>query len=828
MTDKTSSSLELSPEEKRALLVKLLEKKASEPKSYPLSLGQERIFVLEQFNPNTAIHNIPIAYYLDGELNISLLEKSLQKIVDRHESLRTSIVLEDDKPVQKISPQITIKLSIQDLSNLPIDEQNKKVETIKNDLATQPFDVMKLPLWRFQLLKLNTKKFILILTFHHIIFDRVSIGIFMQELAAVYTGSLTNNLSVLLEKKAKQYANFSQSQKQWLDENREFLVNYWQNQLGGAMTSLKLPTLDSQYYGITYKGERKTAFIESSLTEKIKQLSHQLGVSLYTMLLASFKVLLHQYTHQEDIIICSPVAGRYRSQSRGVIGYFNNIVPIRSQLKTDLTFEQLLKQIAQVSKEAYEHQELPFQDILTLPNISSISLTKGMFALQNIDGLSIQLPNLQNRYEDLPNKSINFDLFLFIEEKEEGLLATLDYKTQIFSEVTIIQVLKQYQNTLTFLVHNPRIPINKLPDLSSHILDLEKESTFISKPSISKFIEPRNPIESKLKEIWQDLLGKKTLSITDSFFELGGNSIIAAQLFLRIEKEFNKKLPLTTLLKFSTIESLASTIKGEEISEFWGSLIAIQPQGFKPPFFCCPGVYGNVIYYRPLALLLGTDQPFYGLQSKGLDGKDIPLETLEDMAAVHIQEIKTIQPQGPYYLGGHSFGAKLAFEIAQQLRSQGEKVALLALFDPEPPKVDRRLLTLTIKNLETISKLSFPKALDYINKKIQSYVRIISQSYNPPLNSNQSIEYIVKNKLYAPKVFENNMQAGRNYIPKTYPGKITIFRASELSTLEESHLQQWKELALEGFEVHQIPGDHHSLLQEPNIKTLAEKIKMCL
>ncbi len=825
----TASSInQLSQQDKKELLASLLKNKQNNNKTFPLSLGQQRIWFLEQLKLNIPLHNIPVAYHLKGKINTVLLEKSLQRIVDRHESLRTRIEIEDNSPVQKIIPKITVKLPVIDVTNFSGERQSDEVEKLKTEIATIVFDISEAPLWRFQLLRLGGEHYVLLLVFHHIIFDGASIGILMQELATFYDAFL-NNQSFPTLKSPKQYSQFTISQEKWLQGQRNSLISYWQQQLSGDITSLQLPTQTSQINAISYKGGRESLIIDSSLTQKIKKLSHSSGVSLYTTLLAAFKVLLYQYTRQEDMIVCSPVARRYRCESRGVIGYFNNILPIRSQLKESISFQQLLKKVSQVTQEAYKYQDLPFQEIMLLPNLASISLTRAMFSVQNMDGISIQLPDIQVSHETLHNGSTNFDLFVFVEEKQEELLIGADFKKAIFTEVTIDQLLKNFQNLLNQLVDDPQLLLADLPNLQVNTMESPQARNPEKAKIRNRFIAPRNSEEFELQEIWQQVLNKSPISIMDSFFDLGGNSVIAAHLFLKIEESFNKKLPLSTLIEANTIEKLAEILKNEEWSNFWDSLIPIQPQGSKPPLFCCPGVYGNVIYYRSLALLLGLDQPFYGLQSKGLDGKEVPLSRLEDMARIHIEEIKTIQPHGPYYLGGHSFGAKLAFEIAQQLQSQGEKVALLALFDPEPPIVDRSLLTLIVKNLRTLLKLSLSKQLTYVWHKIKyHFTKLVRRSESVVRSSKVAQPAKTNKKLYNPKVLEANVTASRNYIPKSYSGKITIFRASEYSSLDISDLRKWKTIALEGVEVYQVPGDHHSLLKEPSIRVLAEILKKSL
>jgi thioesterase domain-containing protein len=204
-----------------------------------------------------------------------------------------------------------------------------------------------------------------------------------------------------------------------------------------------------------------------------------------------------------------------------------------------------------------------------------------------------------------------------------------------------------------------------------------------SEPVI-KEAEPRraaNPTERKLQAIWESLLGTSPIGLNQNYFELGGTSILAVRLFAQIAREFQRKLPLSILFEAQTIAQLGEVLQTDGASPDWSPLVAIQPNGSRPPFFCIHGGGGNVLIYRELSRHLGADQPFYGLQAQGLDGERPCLTTIEEMASLYVKEIRRVQPQGPYYLGGYCMGGTVAYEMAQQLKAQGDEVALLALFD---------------------------------------------------------------------------------------------------------------------------------------------------
>ena len=210
--------------------------------------------------------------------------------------------------------------------------------------------------------------------------------------------------------------------------------------------------------------------------------------------------------------------------------------------------------------------------------------------------------------------------------------------------------------------------------------------------SSEAYVVPHTPEEETLVEIWADLLGLDKIGIHDNFFDIGGNSLLAVRLFASIEDILGVRLPLATLFAATTIERLAEAVKQEASpTASWSCLIPIQPGGTKPPLFCIHAEGGEVLFYRDLARFLGPEQPFYGLQAYGLDGRHEPDGTVEAMASRYISEIREVQPEGPYHLGGHCFGAVVAFEMGQQLRAQGQEVGLLAMLDGAAPGIKHSL-----------------------------------------------------------------------------------------------------------------------------------------
>ena len=318
-------------------------------------------------------------------------------------------------------------------------------------------------------------------------------------------------------------------------------------------------------------------------------------------------------------------------------------------------------------------------------------------------------------------------------------------------------------------------------------------------------------LQSQLVKIWQDVLGRKRIGIRDNFFELGGHSLLAARLMHKTGLALNKTLPLAMLFGAPTIEQLATVLRHDGWSGHWSSLVPIQPGGSKPPFFCVHGVGGNVLGFRELAGLMSPDYPFYGLQAQGLDGKRPCFTRIEEMAAHYIQEIKTVQPEGPYFVGGYSLGGLIAYEMARQLLASGEAVGLVVLLDTYVGKL-RSISSFVTRVFDRSSRQGLFR--NFSKRATES----LRRRYRGILLSR-----VLKNVMWA------NQTAADRYVLRPYEGEVTLFRASEASySSYESLYSAWKSLAAGGLEVQQIVGHHGDILVKPQVDLLAAKLKACI
>jgi thioesterase domain-containing protein/acyl carrier protein len=375
------------------------------------------------------------------------------------------------------------------------------------------------------------------------------------------------------------------------------------------------------------------------------------------------------------------------------------------------------------------------------------------------------------------------------------------------------------------LTPNGKLDLKALPEPELDRTDLLEE-----------YVEPLAPMEKALAEIWAKVLGVERVGVNDNFFELGGHSLLAVRLFSQIEKSLGHKLPIASLFRAPTIAALAALIHEPDGNHGWSPLIAIQPQGDRLPFFAVHCGFGQVLFYRPLAQLLGPNQPFYGFQSQGLDGRSFKHTSLEAMASYYIEEMRGVQPHGPYFLGGYCTGGMIAFEMAQQLHAEGEEIALLVLFDAQnpaqPPQRYTRVERVKLR-FQYGSRLAPSEQIRYFAQQFDGHLKKWQERFKKMRYRMLNIDVdagVVPDEFRQLHVLLSLERALDGYKPRAYPGRITLFRATtpgEYFCYTADYISDfgWTKLAAGGLEIHQIPGDHTSMFGESNIGMTAEKLR---
>ncbi|WOB66747.1 non-ribosomal peptide synthetase [Microcystis aeruginosa] len=436
----------------------------------PLSYAQQRLWFLDQLEPNSPFYNISLALHLAGNLQVDVLEKSLQEIIQRHESLRTNFATIEGNPVQIIKPESNWQLTLVNGKDSPKYREEQEIKKWLEIHSHQPFDLANDSLIRATLLKLSDTEHFLLICLHHIVSDGWSMGVFIQELTTLYN-AYTKGLEPLLQELPIQYADFAIWQREYLQgEIRQNQLNYWQKQLAAAPALLHLPTDYPRPLQQSFQGDRIKCILSPELSQGLNKLSREKGVTLFMTLLTAFQTLLYRYTGQTDILVGTPIANRTRSELAGLIGFFVNTLVLRTDLARNPSFSELLKQVRETATDAYDHQDLPFEMLVEAlqpeRNMSYTPLFQVMFGLDNEIVDSIDLEGIKATRQPLEFKTAKFDLSLSIQVKEARLTAIWEYNTDLFDKSTIERLSGHFVNLLTGIIANPEQTVSQLPLLT--------------------------------------------------------------------------------------------------------------------------------------------------------------------------------------------------------------------------------------------------------------------------------------------------------------------------------------------------------------------------
>ncbi|MGA7829949.1 MAG: condensation domain-containing protein [Terracidiphilus sp.] len=823
----------------------------------PATPCQIRFWLLHSIHPDNYALNMPIAWTCKGNFNPDVVVAALANLVQRHESLRTTFDVVDGKIAQVIHPSIEISLPVEDLHHLPPEEREQKAKEIIHRQARITMDMKEGPLLFARAIRMDADEHILLLTIHHSVCDGWSNGVLIRDFAAIYDG-LIREVSTGLPDLPIQFGDYAV----WLDEWRkgkeltEYL-KYWRETLGGNFKPLPIRH-DFAGDGDQQHGAIETLLLPAGLAQAARDFCAAQGITLYMLLLTVYSVMLHQLTGERDILIGTPCANR-RQEMEHLIGPFSNPQVIRVRMEKENNLGAVLEYVRKWTLGAMMHQILPFEDLNEDEFFSraenQISLQvyfiyqKAFMQVQHTPSLVI-----------VPLRSVSpgttFDLLLSIVERAEGPRLQLEYNPGLFSALSIQQILQRYIHVLEAILSNLESPVcettewtggeqqllppsssaadsgaaepaRNLPDSLRRNLD----NGTLTSDKLRGDCAPPDSLELQIAEIWKIAMGLKCLGGRESFFDLGGRSLAAMRIVSRINRTYSLDFGLATLFSAPTVERMAELVRKRLSANVSSSIVAMQPRGSSEPLFIIHGAGGNIIRFYQLAMLVGTDHPVYGIQAQSLLAGKPALLRIEDQAAFYLDEIRKIQPKGPYYFLGYSFGGMVALEIAHQLQELGEQVALLGMLDSRQlnciamaqkdddvlARIDRRIA----RFLGNVRSLSVKEMGAYLCDKLLT--RTLRRIYGIAVAFGfRSVPSYMKS------TNDISWIAAMNYRQRIWSGKITLFRTSVQPDPRLPMDLGWTSYARGGVEVYELPGDHDLIFREPNIQVMADQLRVCL
>jgi len=432
----------------------------------PLSFAQQRLWFLDQLDPDTSAYNIPAALHLSGRLDLAALERSINEVIRRHEILRTSFKLGDGGPVQVIAPELAYKIETIDLS--ADTEREMKAEVLAQQEAQRSFNLEQGPAWRASLLRLGAEEHVLLFTMHHIICDGWSTEVLVREVTMLYEAFTLGQPSPLPELPI-QYADYAVWQREWLTSDIvESQLQYWKQQLSDNLYPLELPADRPRPLVRSFRGATQSWAFSAALSEALKGLGRQEGATLFMVVLAALKALFHYYSRQDRITIGAPVAHRQHAETQSLIGLFLNTLVLSTDMSGDPSFRELLKRVREACLGAHAHQDVPLEKLVEAlqPERSSNGqpLFQATYTLQSVGETDSKLSGLVVRPLNLVTETAQFDLVVNGMESKYGLAGVFEYSTDLFDSATVTRMAEHFGEILNRVVAQPEIRLSQIEE----------------------------------------------------------------------------------------------------------------------------------------------------------------------------------------------------------------------------------------------------------------------------------------------------------------------------------------------------------------------------
>lgn len=701
------------------------------PTIYSASLAQQRLWFLQQLQDRSGAYNVHLGLWLRGSLDLRALQASVRELVNRHDSLRTAFRLERDTLQQLVESEsiCDVPITLTDVTGAA-DPTAEAYQLARREVE-QPFDLSKAPLCRVRLFRVTPLDHVLLCTMHHIITDAWSVEIFARELESLYA-AFSRGQSPALPPLPIRYGDFAEWQLEWFHTDRvQQQLAYWKTKLDGAPPLLDLPTDAPRPPEQTFEGAVQSVPISGDVISGIKKTAIRCEATPFMVELAAFKVLLHRYVRQGDVVVGIPVAGRNQVETEGLMGFFVNTLVLRDDLSGNPSFNDVVGQVKDTILGAFSNADVPFEKIVEVlqpeRNLGFNPIFQVMFATLKAAVRSHAFGDLTAYPYVVSAESSIFDISLtLIEDIDQQWWAHIEYNTNLFSQERIQRMLSDFTALLEGIVAAPEARILALPVPSMPSVDLadfaavasasgnvSKNTPSISPKTSSRRLDPVDPEQKLLVEIWKHVIGIPEVGIRDSFFDVGGHSLMAARLVAHIHEITGKQIPVSAIFRAPTIEAFAPLLREDApVPQPDPLLMRLQEGDDKIPFFAiaAPGV--DTFGWALLARQLGRDQSVYKVQAPGQAVWDRPYtkQELQTLAQECIAAVRSVQPHGPYVLGGMCEGALIAQEMILELESQGEQVGCFAIFD-----------TWVLEN----SQIRSLWAIDYYRQRLQFFRRLL-------------------------------------------------------------------------------------------------------
>jgi thioesterase domain-containing protein len=798
------------------------------PDLVPASEQQRSLWFLDQLiGPGRhSAYNVNVVLRMQGSLSVPALTAALTEIVRRHEILRTTFRSQDGEPVQVVLPAAAVPVVHRAAVTAA------EADTLLAEAAVTPFRLAGGPLLRVMLVTVADGGHVLLLGFHHAVFDGWSAEVFSSELSALYESCLTGQPSQLAEP-GLQYADYALWQQSRIKDGvyaRE--LDFWREQLAAAPTETTWPPDLPRPPVASFTGAELTVRLPGELVGRLGDWAKTEHASLFMVLLAAFQVLLSRGTGNTDLCVGTPVSGRSRTELEPLIGYFVNLLAVRGDLSGELSFRDCLRRTRLRVLAALENQEVPFDRLVEQlrpgRDASRAPLVQTVFALQEGQGAPggrLDMPGLDVRFDDVPGDTAKFDLLAVVWPEGDDWVLGIEYATDLYLADTIERIARDYLALLESVTADPdRMVLIAREPRTEGLAPARPGRPAGAGTAASGDGGPRTDTERYLAGLWSALLDVGTVGRHDNLFDLGAHSFTVMRALSRIKRERGRQLPASAVFEAPTVAAIAARLDGGAVHS---SVVPLAGGGTGRPLVLVHPAGGSVLCYADLVRGFAGDRPCLGLMARGLDGADRPAESVEDMAAAYLGALRDAGYRPPYVLGGWSMGGTIAYEMARQLRDDAP-VVLIDSYPPDfpahMPASEPAMLAWFAEDLGGTLGASVPvteadlAAVAAPDRLPCLLAAAHAAGAVPP--DTEAAEFA---GMFS--VFTANLGALSQYHPPTgFAGPLAVLRAEQGEPEGVPPDHGWSRWSAGQVAVRTVPGDHYGLLRDPGLSSLVGSV----
>jgi acyl transferase domain-containing protein/thioesterase domain-containing protein len=839
---------------------------AAKPVEVPTTAPQRGIYYSSRLSQNlSGSYNESVTLHIDGQISVPKIKRALESLVERHDALRAAF--DPSGQSMRIEPHCALQIPVQDLSSSGAPSQlQEQLKAIALQEAALPFALPGGPFIRCSIFLLGPSSAAVILTVHHIICDGWSIDVLIQDFCAFYSEELSGPGTALAA--APSFADYARHSDQ-REHSPEFHAarEYWESKFAGGLPALSLPADFPRKPLREHRAVRVDRTIGIEQIEKLRTMAAENGCSLFAASVSALAILLARLSRQTRFVLALSTAEQPFLGQPNLVGHCVSLLPFIVDLHVDEDLTAFMRRVQKELAEAMDH--LSFTTIHLMEELVSSSRTRmspipvGLTGIKKFRPDELDLRGFSFDYVGNPKSFESFEWYLSAMESSEGLEMHGHYDVELFRRDTIEQWLEDFEKILLELTSHPAAQVFDLAQFTSQSAPVDGQiftwtgrgqksldAASASHPGVAH--NPSSAPDSQsaaadastllphLVKLFQRVLGIRTVAVDDNFFDLGGHSVNAARLFALVERELHITAPLAALYEAPTPRKLAGILAGGIQQDRWQSLVPIRAAGSRIPLFLVHGAEGNVLLYRALASHLGENQPVYGLQSAGLDGTSSVDGNIVHVARKYVEEIRTVQPEGPYMLGGYCLGGLIAMEMARQLTQDGQSIGLLAMIENFNIRSVKWPLPLHVRLLNRFYLNPYYHLLNILEADGESRMAFFRQKLNVEIarakvesrvlwsRARRALNLPVDEEFHHLKIADVWDRALEEHEVVPYPGEITLFTTERTLMGMSAPQDGWAGLALGGIREFKMPFSPKASMTEPYVRMVAQRIRACI